>query len=233
MSRMLKVLLSGLMLLFMSETNAGLFSKDCVVDFNGYGEEGTVEGSLTKLMRAGYRRAREGKYDDGLYTPDETEALDWYAKNGPALEPQDCGAPMFAAAFGYVRLLEQLIDHKANLYASRFKHQGSHTPLTAAAFYGQLSIAKLLIERGAAKVDETNDAYWASYFVIFRDGGDTALNIAARNGHEDVVTYLLTKGASPHKASARGWTAIGWARSRRHDKIVAILEPFEKQAALK
>lgn len=75
------------------------------------------------------------------------------------------------------------------------------SPLALASGAGCSGAVRLLVERGAA-VDAEGP------------GGVTALMIAAQNGHEDLVSWLLEAGADPDRRDAKGrdycaWSSIG------------------------
>ena len=57
------------------------------------------------------------------------------------------------------------------------------------------------------------------------DDGRTALHLAARNGHKDVVALLLDKmdGASIAAKDDEGKTALHWAAENGHKDVVALL----------
>ncbi|XP_071784803.1 ankyrin repeat and SAM domain-containing protein 6-like [Asterias amurensis] len=57
------------------------------------------------------------------------------------------------------------------------------------------------------------------------DGGEgySPLQIAAGNGHEDIVRILLMRGASLDRQNLYGWTALMQAASHGHTNIVALL----------
>jgi hypothetical protein len=50
--------------------------------------------------------------------------------------------------------------------------------------------------------------------------GQTALNLAARHGHAEIVTLLLEAGAEPDHADVDGWTAL------RYDKFIFAAHIF-------
>jgi hypothetical protein len=70
------------------------------------------------------------------------------------------------------------------------------TLLSTAALYGQLDVAKSLLERGA-KVDATNS------------DGNTPLHVAAFLCRTEIVQLLLEKGASVSQKNSRGETPVG------------------------
>lgn len=92
------------------------------------------------------------------------------------------------------------------LFAADFNEE-----LLTASRKGDLAVVKQLIDKGAAI--ETKTAY-----------GQTPLYLAAMSGHEDVVRFLLEKGASPditdtfYKASV-----LVFAVSRDHFEIAKLL----------
>jgi len=48
---------------------------------------------------------------------------------------------------------------------------------------------------------------------------------AARFGYSDIVTLLLSKGASANNRTAGGMTPLALARHLHHDDVVEILAP--------
>ena len=79
--------------------------------------------------------------------------------------------------------------------------------LVVASRTGLLPIAQMLVEAGA-KVSLRNK--W----------GDTALMVAALNGHENVVRYLRGKGGDVNNT---GWTALHYAAVNGHADIAKYL----------
>lgn len=58
--------------------------------------------------------------------------------------------------------------------------------------------------------------------------GSTALMLACKRGHEEVVRVLLTAGAELHQKDSRGRTARDTASKRSHEKILAMLHPSKQ-----
>ena len=54
--------------------------------------------------------------------------------------------------------------------------------------------------------------------------GNCALRLAARNGHADIVSLLLTRGASPNLPTRVGETALSSANKNRHGHIADIID---------
>jgi len=98
------------------------------------------------------------------------------------------GNPLIAAAQrGRVDMAKLLIDRGANVNGY-VEHD--ETPLINAAEQGRLDVAKLLVERGA----KVNLAYTVKRY----NGGKelrSPLNMALRHDHDDVASYLRSKGA--------------------------------------
>ena len=86
---------------------------------------------------------------------------------------------------------------------------GGETALMFAARVGDLESAKLLVDAGA----NVNDAdAW----------GVSATTLAAHSGFDDVVRFLLEKGANPN-AEGPGFTALHEAIMRRDERMIADL----------
>lgn len=98
--------------------------------------------------------------------------------------------------------------HSILAYNKAIPH-GGETALMFAARVGDLSSLKLLVTAGADVNDQ--DAWGVSATVL-----------AAHSGFDDVVGYLLEKGADPN-ADAAGFTALQEAIMRRDEKMVGAL----------
>ena len=79
-----------------------------------------------------------------------------------------------------------------------------------AAWWGDLSIANLLLQAGAT-VDAVNN------------DGNTALHEAARNGEIQVVEALLNAGADKAVKDKWGKTALDLAQEENYPAIVKLL----------
>ncbi|MFP6694769.1 MAG: ankyrin repeat domain-containing protein [Pirellulales bacterium] len=98
-----------------------------------------------------------------------------------------------AISTGNLKETKKLLGSGRRINARRA--QGGSTPLSDAALYGQLDIAKYLIERGA-KVEATNE------------DGNTPLHVAAFLCRAEIVTLLQKRGGSAYRKNGRGETPI-------------------------
>lgn len=200
------------------------WAKECLVNYVGSRVPAAPEGPLIRLMREERYRARlQGKRGTSRLdevAPNEQQALE-YLVSTAQLTSGDCGAVLFAAAFGFPKVLNQLIDRKVDLYAARTQSV-EWTPLVAAAAEGQLETVKVLIQRKVARIDETTSTRVSIYGLA---GRETALHWAARHGHAQVALYLVLNGASINAKTMEGETALDLAKWRSRDpETVKILE---------
>ncbi|GMF26907.1 unnamed protein product [Phytophthora fragariaefolia] len=112
-----------------------------------------------------------------------------------------------------VLAVEYLLDRTVNRPLVNYENSRGDTALGTAAFYGTLKCAQVLIDRGA------NPNLVASL------NGRTALMIAAGNGKENFVRFLLAyPEVDVHLHDATGKTALDYAQRRGFVKTAGILE---------
>ena len=68
---------------------------------------------------------------------------------------------------------------------------------------------------------------------FMKEGNESPLILAARNGHKDVVKCLLDKGAMPNIASLKGFTPLLRADWKGHKDIVHLCSIYEWRKATK
>jgi Ankyrin repeats (3 copies)/Ankyrin repeats (many copies) len=156
----------------------------------------------------------------------------------------------------YARPLVAALAGKHFQTAELLRHNGADTdvqgidganPLHAAAYSGNLEVARILIECVPAHVNARSDngstpLYWASESRNFNDGSvirllhdhgadinlqnkerGTPLHRASQKGTLDVVRLLLELGADVEAERDDGKTALQVAADEGHDKVVELL----------
>lgn len=136
----------------------------------------------------------------------------------------------------------------AEAHRARLPYAREATPLIRAAERGDLAIARLLVDAGAA-VDDTcgcatgETPLWAAAvtdypevvaFLLDRGAnpnapgalGHTALHIAAMRGWPNLAQTLLTHGADPNLKDEAGRTPLEWAELKGHAEVAALLREW-------
>lgn len=113
-------------------------------------------------------------------------------------------ALMIASRLGHESLVALLVDRKADLM--RRSPQGD-SALMMASLQGHLGVARILVERGAPVKQEG----WAP------------LHYAAFEGREEMVRYLLDKGADKDALAPNGYTALMLAARNGHAGAARVL----------
>jgi hypothetical protein len=101
-----------------------------------------------------------------------------------------------AAKKGNVEAVRALLDADPGLILAR-DSDGS-TPLHCAAWKGNEEVVVLLVERGAALMDENENDHW----------GGTPLHAAAHANHRAIAETLIRAGADVHFRSRNGRTPL-------------------------
>ena len=169
------------------------------------------------LTIATFPPAWAGAYEDILAAAhrNDAETVADFIRRGMDVNTSDRSGTsllMIAAGNGSERLLETLLRNKANILK---KNKYGDSAITLAALRGHLPILRRLIEHGGA--ERINDPGWGAlhyasfaghadtvrYLVSMKaslnaraPNGQTALMLATRNGHIEVVRLLLDAGAA-------------------------------------
>ena len=93
------------------------------------------------------------------------------------------------------------------------------TQLYNACWNGQVDVAQLLLEKGAA-VDRA------------QKGSFTPLYIACWNGHVDAARLLLDNGAEVDRAASWGRTPLYIAKENGHSAVVALLKKHSRSSGV-
>ncbi|CAG8386927.1 unnamed protein product [Penicillium salamii] len=117
---------------------------------------------------------------------------------------------LLAAGLGRGDILRLLLDRGANTSARTIETKG--TALYLAARSGRLSTAEILLEKcGGIILEESNDH------------GRKPLGAAARNGHLDVVEFLISRGADVSATDNSDQTALHLASYGGNSRIAQRL----------
>ncbi|UPL00265.1 hypothetical protein LCI18_011199 [Fusarium solani-melongenae] len=140
---------------------------------------------------------------------DAVQLLIRYGADVNFIEPNLGRTPLLAAtANGHEAVARHLIEAGAHVNT---RDASCVTPLIVAAKDGSISLVELLLNSGA----DIDIKGWHH--------GQTALSLAAANGHTDTVKFLLQKNASTDLVDEAGRKALAWAIEEGHDDIVEIL----------
>ena len=88
-----------------------------------------------------------------------------------------------------------------------------NTLLTEAAKRGELAALKFAVNELGASLDTSCDC----------PDHLTALHYAAKEGHTDIVKFLVESGAALNLINLRGKTALDFAKENRHTEIAELL----------
>lgn len=155
-----------------------------------------------KLQEIAFQAARDG----------DTETLtEYFAAGRPVNDTNKRGDTLLiVAAYNGQPKAVAVVLKQAKVQVDARNKMGL-TALTAAAFKGEVEIAKALV---AAKAD-VNAA---------NDSGQTSLMFAALAGREKAVEYLLQAGADPKAADKDGNTPLSLATGQGADEVRKLLE---------
>lgn len=134
-------------------------------------------------------------------------------------------------------LVDYLIRHRARL---NVRNRNGETAVSIAAFKGNLSYVKLLVDAGAdVNLYGWSPLIYAAYnghaqivdYLLKRgaqidaitENGSSALFFAARFGHIEVVELLLKNKADPTITNENGDTALDWALKSENTDIADLL----------
>ena len=118
-----------------------------------------------------------------------------------------CRALHYAAKNGHTDVVKELLFHRVDLNATD-KHGNS--ALSLASSEGHLEVVEALVE--------SDECFQAS------EDGKTALHHAAEHGRDEVVAFLLEGKTNPGAKDNRGKTALDYAKSKKHQGCVKLLE---------
>ncbi len=100
-------------------------------------------------------------------------------------------------------------DCISKLSTINFHNKHGHSPLTSAAFHGNLAITKILVSHGA-KVNLADTE---------KGQHRTPLHFAIKNGHRDVAKFLICKNAAKNARDSKGKTPFDYDLSDYYKNI--------------
>lgn len=106
---------------------------------------------------------------------------------------------------GCTDMVRYFVECKADVSAS---DRSGQTALMYASLWGNIAVVRCLIER--YEHEHINDGSVSRYIDMRNNEGETALSFAsdAIDGNEDIVRYLLERGAKIHIRNKDGWTPL-------------------------
>ena len=113
-----------------------------------------------------------------------------------------------AAWEGHISTIELLLSRGADVDARDVK---DFTPLASAVMSGHTKAVAYLMTIGANTLPMKNDRAW------------TLLHLASRDGHEDVIKFLLANGSDVNAVDKNEWTALHLAAQSGHEKVIEFL----------
>jgi ankyrin repeat protein len=118
------------------------------------------------------------------------------------------------------------IDSVCQLAFKRWPVPSGYTFLHLAARYGLTLICKALIDsrsRTSSQPYPQKRRKIRPILDIPDSNGSTPLNLAAREGHEEIVRLFVEAGANVDHADESGMTSLNWAAAEGQDGVVDIL----------
>jgi hypothetical protein len=143
-----------------------------------------------------------------------------------------CSALIFAANNGHLDLVKKLVDLKANI---EDRANNWRTPLLCACLWGHLPVVEYLVNNGQFPKVILQSEFYSRCFpganvTVFDADGMTAIMSATVNGHNEIVKYMLKKGADPIAKNFNNGTALSIAKIKNNHEVVTLLEPYFKAA---
>ncbi len=152
---------------------------------------------------------------------EDEELVKWFLAHGanPNRAPSGWPSPMEKAAHtASLSVIKMLVQHGGEIRSSNV------VPSTAKGSKpGRLEVLEYFLDQGAT-VDDVEYQHDVSIFKKYwRRSFGTALHHAARRGNEEMVKFLLERGANQEIKNSMNKTALELAEEGGYENIVSIL----------
>ncbi|KAJ6160635.1 hypothetical protein N7470_004031 [Penicillium chermesinum] len=151
-----------------------------------------------------------------------------------------------AGSNGHIDAVKFLLDKGADLST---RNARKRTALHTAALNGHVGVVNTLIESQKVNLDDTDDSCRSALALAALRGysetvkaltskgasidlkdiwGSTALHVAVRNGHFDVIEHLLSLTAPEQLSLEDGWgrDLVWWALGSNNDQVVKLVREY-------
>ncbi|KAE9421013.1 hypothetical protein Angca_002200 [Angiostrongylus cantonensis] len=126
-----------------------------------------------------------------------------------------------ASLCGYDKIVRWILN-RVDAYMILWRTVDNANAIHCAAFCGSVPILRLLLLPWSRKKRQS--------VLRLRDGrGNTALHLAANNGHFDAVSYLIMSNADPTDVNAAGLSAQAIATIKGNRQMAAFIAGFRGQ----
>lgn len=149
------------------------------------------------------------------------DAIKSFVEEGNDFANSSFGGPLLCEALSdsYIEVAKYLVEHGANV--DQIDHRSGNTALMLALELYDKSVFYLIAEKGIAG---KKDGVPIPCDINGKGNRDvTALMKASQLGLEEIVRYLVSRGAKLDEKDQYGWSALMYAACEGHTEIVRFL----------
>lgn len=154
----------------------------------------------------------------------DTELVRWFVAHGanPNVAAPNWPSPMVVAASrASQEVLEILVQYGGRVYPGNAFPAAAKTSLP-----DRTHILTYLLEQGAP-IDMMEYEFDMKTFRMYSPMEfGTALHYASKRGNEQLVRFLLERGAETSIKDSVGKTALQYAQERNHSTVITLFEEF-------